>query len=92
MGNCNLEVKLDLYILHTWRGDLKVELEDPNGRRVTLHNRQGSSADNLVLEDFDLTGQVGLNGADGTWHLSVSDNANADTGTLDNWALHLTCR
>jgi hypothetical protein len=92
VGNCNLEVKLDVYILHTWRGDLKVQLEDPNGRKVTLHNRQGGSEDNLVFEDFDLTGQLGLDGADGTWHLSVSDNAYRDLGTQDNWALHLTCR
>ena len=75
-------------ITHTWRGDLIVMLRSPQGTEHTLHNRTGGSEDNLV-QSWQLDS---FNGEEmqGDWTLTVSDNANLDTGTLNNWQLTLT--
>lgn len=77
-----LSVSVD--ITHTYVGDLVVTLS--NGTTtVTLQDREGGSADDLVktwtVNDFD--GQP----ARGTWTLTVSDNAGVDTGTLNGFSL-----
>ena len=75
-------------ITHTWQGDLLVTLRSPQGTDHILHNRTGGSADDLVqswqIDSFD--GET----MQGDWTLFVSDNAGADTGTLNNWNLVLT--
>jgi len=90
-------VDVDLDVTHTWRGDLIVELQSPEGTVVRLHNRSGSSADNIVgnypgtlavegpgaLADF-----VGEATA-GDWTLRISDVVGSDTGTLNGWGLNL---
>ena len=90
----NVEVQVN--ITHTFIGDLIVELRH-GAKTVRLHNRTGSSADNIVgtfpttlavdgpgaLTDF--TGDP----ANGTWTLFISDNANIDVGTLVQWCLKL---
>lgn len=75
----------DVDISHTWIGDLIVTLTSPAGTEVTLHNREGGSADDL-LKSWDLSA---FNGeiATGTWTLSVSDHVGSDTGTLNSWGL-----
>ncbi len=91
-------VDVDLDVTHTWRGDLIVELVSPAGTVVRLHNRSGSSADNIVgnypgtlavegpgsLADF-----VGEATA-GDWKLRISDVVSSDVGTLNGWGLNLT--
>lgn len=80
-------VTVNVNITHTWIGDLTVKLRSPSGTEYTLHNKEGGNADNIVktwtLDQF--------NGEDvqGDWKLFVSDTANLDTGTLNNWALNL---
>jgi len=89
------DVFVSVDITHTWRGDLIVELISPTGTVVRLHNRTGSSADDLVTSYDDVTEESGpgdlddFNGeaAVGLWSLRVSDNAGADTGTLNGWCL-----
>ncbi len=80
-------VAVAVNITHTWRGDLKVAVV--HGEQTwTLHENTGGSADNLVetyVLDPAPTGDVG-----GTWSLTVSDSANADTGTLDSWSVIVT--
>ncbi len=89
-------VTVDISITHTWIGDLSIQLIGPGGQVIHLHNRSGSSNDNIVgnwplslvvdgpgdLEDF-----IGTNNA-GAWILAVSDNGGSDTGTLNSWGLH----
>ncbi|MCF6226352.1 MAG: S8 family serine peptidase [Xanthomonadales bacterium] len=84
-GNAGtIEIKFD--IVHTWRGDLVVDIIAPNGATANLHARTNSndSGDNLSRT-------VNLNaasvGAAGTWRLRVKDLANADTGYIDNWSI-----
>lgn len=74
-----------LELVHTYRGDLEVELVTPLGARLPLHERKGGG-------DNDLRGShtVGLppgTRAAGTWRLLVSDHVALDTGSLDWWSL-----
>lgn len=80
------EVSVD--ITHTWRGDLIVTLTSPEGTTQTLHDRAGSDEDDLVATwDVDSFNSEDMTG---DWTLNVSDNAGADTGTLNHWSLTLT--
>jgi len=88
----SVEVFVD--ITHTWRGDLIVTLTSPTGTTVTLHNRTGSLDDDIygwypteLTPEGDLGAFAGED-LDGDWTLLVSDNAGADTGTLNEWCLH----
>lgn len=87
-----VEVAVD--ITHTWRGDLTVDLTH-GATTVRLHNRTGSSADNIVgTYPTTLTPAASLTAfnsaaANGTWTLAVADRASTDTGTLNQWCLTL---
>ena len=95
---CVGDVDVGINISHTYKGDLIVELTSPEGTTVRLHNRTGGSDDNLVTTyDQGVVNPDGpgtldaFNGeiVSGTWTLTVSDNANADTGTLNAWSLRV---
>ncbi|MBI4717263.1 MAG: proprotein convertase P-domain-containing protein [Planctomycetes bacterium] len=95
---CIGDVNVDMDITHTYIGDLIVELRSPSNTTVRLHNRTGGTAENIVLTyddegtapdgpgtlaDFDTEPSAGV------WTLTVSDNAGADTGTLNAWGLRI---
>ncbi len=88
-------VRVAVNITHTWKGDLEVSLIAPDGTTVILHNRTGSSTDNVITEYPDLTASAQslavLNGKqiNGAWKLKVRDLAAADVGTLNSWTLSL---
>jgi subtilisin-like proprotein convertase family protein len=90
----SVEVEIDL--THTYIGDLVVSLTSPAGNTVVLHDRSGSSADDIVgTYGTDLAAAESLDGfageaALGTWTLEVRDEATGDTGTLNAWGL-TTC-
>lgn len=71
-------------IVHTYKGDLKVDLVAPDGSVYVLHNRAGGSADNI-----NSTYTVNLSGEalNGTWNLRVNDNAGGDTGYINSWSV-----
>lgn len=89
-------VQMSINLTHTWRGDLIAELRH-GATTVRLHNRTGSSADNLTgtypgtltvsgpgaLSDFNGSSSAG------NWTLFVSDNASGDVGTVNQWCLTL---
>ena len=81
-GLANSQVKVK--ILHTYIGELKVDLVAPDGSVYVLHNRAGGSADNI-----DRTFSVNLSGEalNGIWFLRVNDNAAGDVGRLDSWSI-----
>lgn len=91
-------VQVPIDLTHTWIGDLIVELTSPQGTTVRLHDRTGSSADDIagtygadLTPDgpgalLDFVGESPL----GDWTLFVSDNVGSDTGTLNSWGLILT--
>jgi Proprotein convertase P-domain/Carboxypeptidase regulatory-like domain len=81
-GLSNTQVAVN--IVHTYIGDLKVDVVAPDGSVYVLHNRTGGSADNIVTTyTVNLTSEA-LNG---TWNLRVNDNANADIGRIDSWSI-----
>jgi subtilisin-like proprotein convertase family protein len=79
---------LSAHITHTYQGDLVVTLIGPDGTSYTAWNRQGGSADNVVLTNVAVSTFNGKTAA-GTWKLKVQDLAAVDVGTLDSWSLSI---
>jgi hypothetical protein len=77
-------VKITYSIVHTYIGDLKVDLIAPNGSTAVLRNNSGGSANN-INESVNI--DAGTTSADGTWGLKVTDSAGADTGYIDSWSI-----
>jgi serine protease len=83
-GNGSASTRVDVRIIHTYIGDLRVQLVAPDGSLYTLHNRTGGSTDNIIgFYTVNLSGES-LNG---TWRLRVSDHARGDTGYIDSWSI-----
>jgi len=82
------DLKVNVNIGHTYRGDLVVKLVSPSGKEAVLTNKAGGSADNFVLTDKSLTEFAGES-IKGDWKLVVQDTATQDTGTLNSWGLSL---
>ncbi|MFI5928851.1 S8 family peptidase [Micromonospora sp. NPDC051543] len=72
-------------IVHTFRGDLVIDLLAPDGSSYRLKNSSTSdSADNVnATYSVNLSGEA----ADGTWRLQVRDTYSADTGYINSWTL-----
>ena len=83
-GNGQASTPVAVNIIHTYRGDLVVDLVAPDGSVYNLLNRSGGSADNV-----NQTFNVNLSGEalNGTWNLRVRDAASADTGRIDSWSI-----
>ena len=89
-------VTVDVYIQHTWIGDLTVVLTSPRGTSVVLHNRTGAQDDNILgnwpetrlvdgpgsLDDF-----IGED-TTGDWTIWASDAVSNDVGQLSMWGLN----
>lgn len=93
---CIGDVDVEMDISHTFIGDLAVDLTSPEGTTVRLHDRSGGGDDDIVVTyDDDGTAPAGsladFDGENvaGTWTLTVSDNAGADTGSLNDWKLKI---
>ncbi|GAA2241071.1 M4 family metallopeptidase [Streptomyces indiaensis] len=79
----NLQVAVD--IVHTYIGDLKVDLVAPDGTVYTLKGYgTGGSADNI---NTTYTVNASSEVANGVWNLRVQDNAAIDTGYINSWKL-----
>ncbi|WP_327419089.1 S8 family peptidase [Streptomyces sp. NBC_01233] len=83
-GNAPATLKVGVNIVHTYIGDLKVDLIAPDGTVYTVHNRAGGSTDN-INQVFTVNASSEV--ANGTWKLRVNDNAGGDTGKIDSWNL-----
>ncbi|PIM66187.1 peptidase M4, partial [Streptomyces sp. JV178] len=72
-------------IVHTWRGDLVIDLVAPDGTAYRLKNALSSdSADDVVAT---YTVDASSETAAGTWKLRVQDVASLDTGYINSWKL-----
>ncbi|MFJ5779344.1 M4 family metallopeptidase [Streptomyces sp. NPDC093094] len=79
----NLQVAVD--IVHTYIGDLQVQLVAPDGTAYTLKAYgTGGSSDNI---NTTYTVNASSEAANGTWLLRVQDNAAIDTGYINSWSL-----
>ncbi|UQX03071.1 M4 family metallopeptidase [Streptomyces sp. RerS4] len=83
-GNAPSTLKVDVNIVHTYVGDLKVDLVAPDGSLYNLRNRTGGSADNIV-QAFTVNASSEV--AQGVWKLRVADMAGADVGYINSWKL-----
>jgi serine protease len=83
-GNAPSSTPVAVNIVHTWIGDLIVDLVAPDGTVRNLHNRSGGSADNI-----NQTYNVNLSSEaiNGTWRLRVRDRAGADVGYINSWSI-----
>ncbi|MCG5438852.1 S8 family serine peptidase, partial [Micromonospora foliorum] len=72
-------------IVHTYRGDLVIDLLAPDGSAYRLKNSSTSdSADNV---NATYTANVSGEAADGIWRLQVRDTYSADIGYINTWTL-----
>lgn len=85
-GGSSSTVSVNVNIVHTYIGDLIVDLIDPSGGVHNLHNRSGGSANNI---NKTYSVNVGNATRTGTWNLRVKDRANIDTGKIDSWSITL---
>ena len=83
-GNASSTTPVAVNIVHTYKGDLKVDLIAPDGSVYVLHNRTGGSADNIVQT---FTVNLSSEALNGTWRLRANDNATADTGYINSWGI-----
>ncbi|GAB3100611.1 proprotein convertase P-domain-containing protein [Lysobacter terrae] len=83
-GNAPGNASVTVNIVHTYIGDLKVDLVAPDGSLYNIHNRTGKSTDNISKT---VTLNLSSEPLDGTWKLRVSDNARTDTGYIDSWSI-----
>ena len=86
-------VKVGVDIIHPYIGDLQVELESPSGKRVLLHDRAGSSGNDLHQSwNSGTSGGLQVLTGDsvaGDWILHVRDQALRDTGRLNSWHIEV---
>ncbi|MBW5482512.1 M4 family metallopeptidase [Streptomyces bambusae] len=84
-GNAPSTLKVDVNIVHTYRGDLQIDLVAPDGTAYRLKNSSASdSADNVVAT---YTVNASSEVANGTWKLRVRDVYSVDTGYINSWKL-----
>ncbi|MBN2361501.1 MAG: lamin tail domain-containing protein [Deltaproteobacteria bacterium] len=90
------DLNVEVNIEHSYTGNLVVTLRSSAASDVLLHNRTGSSNDDIeTIYDYSRQPDQG-NGAmnvfhglagGGTWTLNVADLASSYTGTFSSWAL-----
>nr|WP_030611050.1 M4 family metallopeptidase [Streptomyces fulvoviolaceus] len=84
-GNAPTNLAVAVDIVHTYIGDLQVQLVAPDGTAYTLKAYgTGGSTDNL---NTTYTVNASSEVANGTWQLRVQDNAAVDTGYINSWKL-----
>ncbi|WP_128978700.1 M4 family metallopeptidase [Streptomyces roseicoloratus] len=83
-GNAPSTLKVGVNIVHTYIGDLVVDLIAPDGSVYNLHNRSGGSTDNI---NQTYTVNASSEVANGTWKLRVQDKASWDTGYINSFKL-----
>lgn len=82
-GNAPANLQVGVDIVHTWRGDLVIDLLAPDGTAYRLKNFSSSdSADNV---NATYTVNASSEVANGTWRLRVQDQAAQDTGYINSW-------
>ena len=83
-GNAPSNASVTVAIVHTYIGDLKVDLVAPDGSLYNIHNRSGSSTDNI---NKTVALNLSTEALNGTWKLRVNDNAAQDTGYINSWSI-----
>ncbi|PYC73502.1 peptidase S8/S53 subtilisin kexin sedolisin [Micromonospora arborensis] len=83
--NASSSSTIAVNIVHTYRGDLVIDLLAPDGSAYRLKNSSSlDSADNV---NTTYTANLSSEAANGTWRLQVRDVYGADTGYINTWTL-----
>ncbi|MDT0609356.1 M4 family metallopeptidase [Streptomyces lancefieldiae] len=83
-GNAPSNLQVGVDIVHSWRGDLQIDLVAPDGSTYRLKNSGYDPAED-VHETY--TVNASSETANGTWKLRVQDKGAQDTGYIDAWRL-----
>lgn len=83
-GNAPANLRVRVEIIHTFIGDLTVDIIAPNGATGRLHDETGGGTQNLIMDYIVDASEVPANG---TWRLRVTDNFALDEGFIDRWSL-----
>ncbi|MFK4105723.1 S8 family peptidase [Streptomyces sp. NPDC019531] len=85
-GSAPSDLSVYVNIVHTYRGDLVIDLVAPDGSTYRLKSSSSSdSTDNVdATYTVDASSETTVNG---TWQLKVQDVYSADTGYLNSWKL-----
>jgi subtilisin family serine protease len=89
IGGCNraasASTRVEVHVVHTWRGDIVLDLIAPDGTAYRLKNSSsGDSADNI---NATYTVNASSEAANGGWRLRARDVYRLDTGYIDSWTL-----
>ncbi|MDN3295973.1 M4 family metallopeptidase [Streptomyces ficellus] len=84
-GNAPSTLKADVDIVHTWRGDLVVDLVAPDGTAYRLKNSSSSDSADDVKATYTVNASSEV--ANGSWKLKVQDVAARDTGYINGFKL-----
>ncbi|MGS2614076.1 S8 family peptidase [Micromonospora sp. LZ34] len=85
--NASASSTVAVNIVHTYRGDLVVDLVAPDGSAYRLKNSSfWDGADNI---NTTYTVNLSSEAANGTWRLQVRDVYSGDTGYINTWTLTL---
>ncbi|UHQ24325.1 S8 family serine peptidase [Lysobacter sp. 5GHs7-4] len=85
-GNAPADAKVSLSIVHTYRGDLKVDLIAPDGSVYAVFNGvSNDSGDNVTISNQSVN--LSSEALNGTWKLRAVDRAQVDTGRIDSWSI-----
>ncbi|MFH8751518.1 proprotein convertase P-domain-containing protein, partial [Streptomyces rimosus] len=84
-GNAPSALKVDVDIVHTYRGDLVIDLVAPDGTAYRLKN--SNAADSAENVKATYTVNASAQKAEGTWNLRVRDVYQQDSGYINSWKL-----
>ncbi|MGZ3101520.1 M4 family metallopeptidase [Streptomyces sp. H72] len=84
-GNAPANLQAAVDIVHTWRGDLVVDLLAPDGTAYRLKNSSSSDSADNVNQTY--TVNASSETANGTWKLRAQDVAARDTGYINSFKL-----
>ncbi|MBQ1123240.1 M4 family metallopeptidase [Streptomyces sp. A73] len=83
-GRAPSNLKVGVNIVHTYSGDLQIDLIGPSGRSYRLHNVAADPTPNI---DTTYTVDASAENANGVWQLRVRDRGPADTGHINSFKL-----
>ncbi|MFJ9631270.1 M4 family metallopeptidase [Streptomyces sp. NPDC091280] len=84
-GNAPSNLAVTVDIVHTWRGDLVIDLVAPDGSTYRLKNSSSSDSADNVQATYTVNASSEV--ANGVWKLKVQDVAAQDTGYINSWKL-----
>ncbi|MEV6498343.1 M4 family metallopeptidase [Streptomyces prunicolor] len=84
-GNAPTNLAVAVDIVHTWRGDLVIDLVAPDGSTYRLKNSSSSDSADNVQATYTVNASSEV--ANGIWKLKVQDVAAQDTGYINSWKL-----